>query len=239
MNTTDQEISRRTRRSFLIGGIAAAAGFGAWEWIRNSYYDDGIPRPLRRAEEADDAFSHALFSDGRLARTFDASEIGEAQVNGDEGLDGEPDPDWKLIIEGASPVSLDQMKALPKIEQITQFKCIEGWDYIMKWGGAKFSDFAAAHAPGGAIEKPWVGFETPDGGYYVGLDRASAMHPQTLLAYEMNGQPLTNDHGAPLRLLIPVKYGIKNLKRIGTIRFSDARPRDYWAENGYDYDSGF
>lgn len=65
------------------------------------------------------------------------------------------------------------------------------------------------------------------------------MHPQTLLAYEMNGQPLTNDHGAPLRLIIPVKYGIKNLKRIGKITFSDSRPKDYWAENGYDYDSGF
>ncbi len=81
--------------------------------------------------------------------------------------------------------------------------------------------------------------ETPDGDYYVGLDRASAMHPQTLLAYEMNGEPLTNAHGAPLRLLIPVKYGVKNLKRIGKISFADARPRDYWAENGYDYDCGF
>jgi len=236
---TEQELSRRTRRSFLAGGIAAAAGFGAWEWIRNSSYDDGIPRPLRRAEEADDAFSRVLFSETRLAKTFDASEIGEARVNGDEGLAGEPAPDWKLEVEGASPITLDQIKALPKVEQITQFKCIEGWDYIMKWSGAKLSDFAAAHGPRGAMQKPWVGFETPDGGYYVGLDRASAMHPQTLLAYEMNGQPLTNEHGAPLRLIIPVKYGIKNLKRIGKIVFSDARPRDYWGENGYDYDSGF
>ena len=108
----------------------------------------------------------------------------------------------------------------------------------MKWGGAKLSDFAAAHAAS-LKDKPWVGLETPDGDYYVGLDRASAMHPQTLLAYEMNGQPLTDGHGAPLRLLIPVKYGVKNLKRIGKITFTDVRPHDYWAENGYDYDSGF
>jgi DMSO/TMAO reductase YedYZ molybdopterin-dependent catalytic subunit len=160
-------------------------------------------------------------------------------VNGDEGLDGEPAADWKLMVEGGNALSLDQIKVLPKVEQITQFKCIEGWNYIMKWGGAKLSDFADAHGPSGARQRPWVGLETPDAGYYVGLDRASAMHPQTLLAYEMNGQPLTNDHGAPLRLIIPVKYGIKNLKRIGKITFSDARPRDYWAENGYDYDSGF
>jgi DMSO/TMAO reductase YedYZ molybdopterin-dependent catalytic subunit len=238
MIATYREISRRTRRSFLAGGMASATGFGTWLWVRKSSNEGGIPRPLRRAEEIDDRFSHALFSETRLAKTFDAADIGEARVNSKIGIEDDPAPDWKLEIDGAGSASLDQIKSLPKVEQITQFKCIEGWNYIMKWGGAKFSDFAAAHAPRG-IEKPWVGLETPDGEYYVGLDRASAMHPQTLLCYEMNGEPLTNDHGAPLRLLIPVKYGIKNLKRIGKITFSDARPKDYWAENGYDYDSGF
>ncbi|MGA3186370.1 MAG: molybdopterin-dependent oxidoreductase [Bryobacteraceae bacterium] len=239
MIATYREISRRTRRSFLTGGIAAAAGLGTWEWIRKSFHEGGIPRPLRRAEQADDVFSHALFSETRLAKTFSRAEITEARVNSDIGIQDDPEPDWKLEIEGGSAILLDQIKALPKVEQITQFKCIEGWNYIMKWGGAKFSDFAAAYAPSGATQKPWVGLETPDGDYYVGLDRASAMHPQTLLAYEMNSEPLTNAHGAPLRLLIPVKYGIKNLKRIGKITFSDTKPRDYWAENGYDYDSGF
>jgi hypothetical protein len=238
MIATSRDISKLTRRSFLIGGVAAAAGFGSWLWIRESFQQGGIPAPLRRAEEADDVFSHALFSESRLAKTFDAADIGEARANGDIGLGDDIDPDWKLEIDGASPVTLDQIKALPKVEQITQFKCIEGWNYIMKWAGVKFSDFAAAHAAG-LSQKPWVGLETPDGDYYVGLDRASAMHPQTLLAYEMNGQPLTPEHGAPLRLLIPVKYGVKNLKRIGKIAFTDVRPHDYWAENGYDYDSGF
>jgi len=238
MKATDQEISRRTRRSFLTGGIVAAAGFGTWAWIRGSNPEGGIPAPLRRAEEADDVFSRALFSKSRLAKTFEVSDIGQARVNGDIGLDDDLEPDWRLMIEGGNPVTLEQIKALPKIDEITQFKCIEGWNYIMKWGGVKFSDFAAAHAPG-LMQKSWVGLETPDGDYYVGLDRASAMHPQTLLAYEMNGQPLTSEHGAPLRLLIPVKYGVKNLKRIGKISFTDSRPRDYWAEHGYDYDSGF
>ena len=87
----------------------------------------------------------------------------------------------------------------------------------------------------------YVAMETPDGGYYVGLDMASALHPQTLLCYEMNGKPLDEldeDHGAPLRLAIPVKYGIKNIKRIGTIRYTDDRPKDYWAEQGYDWYAG-
>jgi len=84
----------------------------------------------------------------------------------------------------------------------------------------------------------YVGLETPDKKYYVGIDMPSALHPQTLLAYEVNDQPLPGKHGQPLRLIIPVKYGIKNLKRIGSITFSNSRPRDYWAEQGYDYYSG-
>lgn len=79
---------------------------------------------------------------------------------------------------------------------------------------------------------------TPDAQYYVGLDAKSAMHPQTLLCYERNGQPLEDEHGAPLRLVIPVKYGIKNIKRIGSIRYTDLRPKDYWAEQGYDWFAG-
>jgi len=55
----------------------------------------------------------------------------------------------------------------------------------------------------------------------------------------MNGAPLTAEHGAPLRLAIPVKYGIKNIKRIGKITYATARPRDYWAEDGYDWYAGF
>jgi DMSO/TMAO reductase YedYZ molybdopterin-dependent catalytic subunit len=59
-----------------------------------------------------------------------------------------------------------------------------------------------------------------------------------MLAYEMNGEPLTADHGAPLRLVIPVKYGLKWLKRVGTIRFSDVRLDDFWTQRGYDWFSG-
>ena len=79
---------------------------------------------------------------------------------------------------------------------------------------------------------------TPGEGYYVGLDMESMLHPQTLLAYEINGEPLSDDHGAPLRLVTPVKYGVKNIKRIGLIRYSRNRPADYWAEQGYDWYAG-
>jgi DMSO/TMAO reductase YedYZ molybdopterin-dependent catalytic subunit len=84
----------------------------------------------------------------------------------------------------------------------------------------------------------YVGLNTPDKKYYVGIDTKSILHPQTILCYEMNGKPLPMKQGYPLRLIIPVKYGIKHLKRIGTIFFSTSKPKDYWYERGYDYYSG-
>jgi DMSO/TMAO reductase YedYZ molybdopterin-dependent catalytic subunit len=85
---------------------------------------------------------------------------------------------------------------------------------------------------------PYVYLATPDSSYHVGLDMASALHPQTLLCDTMNGQPLTREHGAPLRLYLAVKYGYKSLKRLALIRFQDKRPSDYWAARGYDWYAG-
>jgi DMSO/TMAO reductase YedYZ molybdopterin-dependent catalytic subunit len=69
--------------------------------------------------------------------------------------------------------------------------------------------------------------------YFMSIDLATARHPQTLLATHFNGQPLTVDHGAPLRLLAPVKLGLKNVKAITKTTYSVGEPRDYWAERGY------
>jgi DMSO/TMAO reductase YedYZ molybdopterin-dependent catalytic subunit len=147
-------------------------------------------------------------------------------------------------------LTLAEIKSLPRVEMVTELKCIEGWSQVVHWAGARLADLIAKHPPetrsGNAPDvqnKPedlmeYVGITTPDGGYYIGLDMASALHPQTLLCYEMNGEPLTMEHGAPLRLAIPVKYGIKNIKRIGTIRYASQRPADYWAERGYDWYAG-
>lgn len=133
---------------------------------------------------------------------------------------------------------MDEIKRLPKTEIVYSFKCVEGWDQIQHWAGVKFSDFIEYFGLQELAKNQYVGMETPDGKYYVGLEMECAMHPQTLLAYELNDRPIPLNHGAPLRLIIPVKYGIKNLKRIGSINFGNQRPRDYWAELGYDYYSG-
>ena len=239
------EISRKTRRSLLTGGLAALAGAGAWEWLRTRRPDDGIAWPLRLALRGNEQLSRDYFKETRLVRTFPPGAVQSGRVNGDVGLDDDVDPAWKLTIAGSAEraepfsIALADIQALPKVEMITELKCIEGWTRILKWGGARFRDFVDRYAPARKEPNSYVALETPDRQYYVGLDMASALHPQTLLCYEMNGAPLEPDHGAPLRLVIPVKYGIKNLKRIGKIAFSDTRPPDYWAERGYDWYAGF
>ena len=80
--------------------------------------------------------------------------------------------------------------------------------------------------------------ETPFGDYYCGYDRSACTHPQSLLATEMSGAPLTQAHGAPLRLHMPIKYGYKQIKRIALIAYTDQRPDDYWTKLGYDWYAG-
>ncbi|MDE2125546.1 MAG: molybdopterin-dependent oxidoreductase [Armatimonadetes bacterium] len=158
--------------------------------------------------------------------------------------------DMAMTGSPALTLGLHAIKQLPRIEIVTQLKCIEGWATVVRWAGARFADFVAQYPPETQSGNDpdvrhhpedlaqYVSLVTPDGAYYVGLDMASALHPQTLLCYEMNGAPLSQDHGAPLRLVIPVKYGIKHLKRIGLIRYTNKRPADYWAEQGYDWYAG-
>ena len=241
----DREMARKTRRSFLVGALAAVAGVGAFEWLDSRRPDDGVQWPLRIGLRTNEQFWRDYFNGTRMARTFGPDAVGSPRENGDVGLDDDPDPQWKLTVDGIAgaeeplTLSMADIQMLPKIEMITELKCIEGWSRVLKWGGVRFRDFVAKYAPGQANPNSYVGLETPEREYYVGLDMASAMHPQTLLCYEMNGEPLPSEHGAPLRLVIPLKYGIKNLKRIGKIVFSNARPPDYWAERGYDYYAGF
>ncbi len=190
----------------------------------------------------------SLFGGQRLAREFPAPSGREPRPNGDIGLDGALDmASWRLRVVGPAGerwLTADDLRQLPRFESTNELKCIEGWSEVARWSGVRLSDLAAMTglaAPSGRGADdllPYVALETPDGEYYVGLDIAAAFHPQSLLCDAMNGAPLTPEHGAPLRLAIPVKYGIKNIKRIGTIRFTADRPRDYWAERGFDWYAG-
>jgi DMSO/TMAO reductase YedYZ molybdopterin-dependent catalytic subunit len=247
-----RQMSRRSRRSFLIGGAAAFAGVFGWRLL-----PDEIKQNLfRHAFEFNERVSQIFYNPKRLAPEF-PRELAGARVNGMEGLSGNfNSADWRLRVGGLANrtedliLTLDDIKALPRTEMTTELKCIEGWSIIVNWTGARFSDFIAKYQPktqnGSAPDfqydpenlLPYVSLATPDEGYYVGFDMPSILHPQTLLAYEMNGAPLTPEHGEPLRLATATKYGIKQIKRIGRIEFTDERPRDFWAERGYDWYAG-
>jgi hypothetical protein len=138
-------------------------------------------------------------------------------------------------------LSMSDLRRPPHRELVTQFKCIEGWSQIVHWGGIRLADLINAYPPAKTAEGRWpryIYMETPDGEYFCGFDIAACMHPQSLLVYEMGGHPLTPGHGAPLRLAMPIKYGYKQIKQIGLIRYTDTRPNDYWANLGYDWYAG-
>ena len=243
--TPEQEMSRRTRRGFIALGAGALVAAGGWEWLNAGYGRGGdIPAPLRSVLGFNERVARGvLFSDRHLVKTYPASAIGKLKDNGDYGIEDDFDPDdWSLQVmpRGISvPVSLqmDDIRKLPRYEEIIDFKCVEGWSVVTQFAGVRFSDFTAKFAPG-SEKAGYVGMATPDGGYYVVLDMPSALHPQTLLAYQMNGEDLADEHGAPLRLAIPVKYGIKNIKRIGKIVYGETQPADYWQQRGYDFYAG-
>jgi len=160
-----------------------------------------------------------------------------------------PDPSyisgWNLTLDGLASglsISLDIRNLLTRFsshEQITRLVCVEGWSAVAWWSGLRFDDLLHAYPP--MSQAKWARVESavnldasgnPDP-YFVSLDLLTTRHPQTLLATHFNGQPLTVEHGAPLRLLVPVKLGLKNVKAITKISYVAEEPKDYWAERGY------
>ncbi|MGI9596036.1 MAG: molybdopterin-dependent oxidoreductase [Acidimicrobiales bacterium] len=236
------EYRSRSRRSFLTGGAASLAALAGWRWLQARPEDNRANDVLRAGHEFNETLWRGLSRDGATAPTFDRSESSMPRVNGRHGLDDEIDlAGWELTVLGPDgrtlgTNTLGDIQALPKYEMTVEHKCVEGWSHIVTWGGARFSDFAALYpAASGANSTDFVSLETPDSRYYVGIDMPSMLNPQMLLAYELEGEPLTSEHGAPLRLATPNKYGIKCIKRIGTIEFTNEQPTDYWYERGYDW----
>jgi hypothetical protein len=243
--TIQQQINRRTFVSFSAFLLLGAAAWKSWFLLKDSAHSDGAQVPLRKGLNVDEKiFKHTLSPD-HLAKTYPKSAAAlNVRYNSPIGLNpnGFDPAKWALEVTTADNrilnIGIDELRQLPKSEIVFEFKCIEGWSQISWWGGVKFSDFVQHYHLHNEAALDYVGLSTPDDHYYVGIDTPSALHPQTLLCYEMNGQPLPTRHGAPLRLIIPVKYGVKNLKNIGKMFFSNDRPRDYWFERGYDYYCG-
>jgi len=183
--------------------------------------------------------SKELFRSGHLARTFADSELtpfSKFPINDYDVDDPEVDlGKWTLSVNGAvqkpGDYALAQIQALPKIIQNTRHVCVEGWDVIGRFGGARLSDFLKTI--GADPTAGFVSVECADD-YYETLDMPTAMHPQTLLCYEMYDQPLTREHGAPLRLQIPTKIGYKQAKYLTGLKVSHVINRvGYWEDQGY------
>jgi hypothetical protein len=331
------ESRKRTRRSFGIGALAAAAGYSAYRWIDRADQVGRLQVPLRHVLNFNRNIARAVFDERGLAPQYPISQSVELRLNGTVGLekqlnlsswrlqmagvenaeshpryvkdltlyqylyhgdladdqqaqdvksapgngatsktggqtapqsspeeqltlaqrfdamnektnhkrvrgDGEAGPSSSGLLDGTPGLLLtmaDLMK-LPKVELVTQFKCVEGWSQIVHWGGVRLRDLIEAYPPAriNGKEPAYVYMETPDGNYYAGYDMAAARHPQSLLVTEMGGQSLAQQHGAPLRLHMPIKYGYKQLKRIGLIAYMNERPDDYWTKLGYDWYAG-
>ncbi len=183
--------------------------------------------------------SARLFREGHLAPTYPDSAVtplDKFYVNDydvdDPGVDF---ASWSLTVTGAVQKPADyvmsQIRALPKITQNTRHVCVEGWDVIGNFSGARLSDFLKLI--GADTTARFVTVECADD-YYESLDMETALHPQTLLCYEMYGQPLTREHGAPVRLQIPTKIGYKQAKYLTDLKVTNVLERvGYWEDQGY------
>ncbi len=148
---------------------------------------------------------------------------------------------FRLTIDGdvAIPLSLSlvDIQKLPLTSMVIRHVCVEGWAAIVQWGGVQLRELAALVQP--KPEVRYVYFFSADG-YYESWDLASALHPQTLMAYQMNGKPLPIDNGAPLRLASPIKLGYKQSKWVTRIAFTNQLQsrRGYWEDQGYEWFAG-
>jgi len=253
---------RFTRRSLLIGlgaGALAAPLAGC---------DSGSPQALGILERAE-ALTHAaqrtfLGENAPLAREFPPGEISAYfKPNGTTdpedaayvALKKNNFADWKLevggLVEKPMKLSLADLRALPSRSQITRHDCVEGWSCIGQWKGARLSGLLAQ--AGLKREARYIAFfcadtleQTTDntGKYYETIGLTDALHPQTILAYEMNYAPLKVEHGAPLRLRVERQLGYKQAKYIMRIEAIDdfakiSRGRGgFWEDRGYEWYAG-
>jgi DMSO/TMAO reductase YedYZ molybdopterin-dependent catalytic subunit len=216
----DKVIRRRMLISFILFIVLIASVWATIKWINRQPKVAGTLKPLRKTLNFNESLFSAVFDSGDLIKEYPVSAAAKrVRVNGIEGLrDSVSAETWRLKVIRAPgdtlQLSLEDIRHLPKKDLVFDFKCIEGWNQVTHWAGVPLKTFMQHYQLNGQSKMEYIGLQTPDKKYYVGIDMASALHPQTLLCYEMNGNPLPVNQGFPLRLIIPVKYGIKHLKRI-------------------------
>lgn len=226
-----RKFKRVTRRELLkLTPVVAMGAFAI----------PALQKPLLHAGRGfSDWAARTMFRRNHLAPQFDDSEltpfpkfpINDYDVD-DPGIDLDA---WSLTVTGAvqkpGDYKLADITPLPKVRQNTRHVCVEGWDVIGRFGGARLSDFL--HMIGADTTAKFVHVECADD-YYSSIEMATALHPQTLLCYEMYDQPLTAGHGAPLRLQIPTRIGYQQAKWLTDLKVTNVLERvGYWEDQGY------
>jgi DMSO/TMAO reductase YedYZ molybdopterin-dependent catalytic subunit len=226
-----RDLKSRNRRELLKLSPLLLLGAFAVPPLKNSLLKSGVAFT--------DWASAKWFRRNHLAPTFSAREVTPLEkfyINtydvADPGIDLAT---WTLKVSGdvqrPGDYTLAQIQSLPKLAQITRHICVDGWDAIVPFGGTAISTFL--NFVGANLNSKYLFVECADG-YYESVGMASALHPQSLLCYEMYEQPLTREHGAPLRLRLPTKIGYKSAKYLTSFRVTDIlTKKGYWEDKGY------
>jgi len=215
--------------------LAAACGWDGGNALR--------PRLLDISRLNDWVGEKIFFSPTRLARTYSAAErsamLPSYFISSMMPMLVNPDA-WRLRVDGLVrqplELSLDELMRMARVTYTVKHTCVEGWSAIATWHGVPVSAMVERCRPLPAAQ--YINFVSFDSGYSNGWDLASALHPQTILAYGMNDQPLPPAHGAPLRLYSPTKLGYKLTKYLVSMTFTDRRPGGYWEDQGYPWFGG-
>jgi len=206
---------------------------------------DGTQAVLRRISRFNDQAQAALLRPQLRAPEFSAAQLTRPfRFNAFYTEASVPEIDeasWRLQVGGRvqrpGAWTLDEVRALPVVTEITRLICIEGWSAIGQWSGVPLSHFL--RRVGADLSARYVAFRCADG-YYTSIDMESAMHPQTLLAHGFAGaQRLPDEFGFPLRLRIPIKLGFKNPKHLVALTVTNDFTSGYWEDlHGYNWFGG-
>jgi DMSO/TMAO reductase YedYZ molybdopterin-dependent catalytic subunit len=231
------------RRDFVEGLALSASGILA---ACNSQGAPGLRKLVRRFEGGNETLERALYSPSRLNR-----------VRRDAALAGEAFPSyfispkvpvwepavrgaWRLEVGGAvrrpQSLSVEDLVAMRGKTQRVDHFCVEGWTARAEFSGVTFAELARLVEP--TPDAGYVDFQSFDKEYHESWDLESAMHPQTLVAYAVNGHYLNAFQGAPARVHSPVKLGYKNTKYLTRIIFMPSRNGGYWSDQGYEWYGG-
>ncbi|MEO9191546.1 MAG: molybdopterin-dependent oxidoreductase [Acetobacteraceae bacterium] len=233
-----RDIERRyaLRQTLSLGALTLLTGCDVT-------YNDPVQGVLGAFSRWNDRVQAALFNPSKLAPTFAENQaVKDFRYNAWYGKEKAPVLDsgsYKLELAGLigdkRPWSVDRLHTLPQQTQITRHVCVEGWSMIGKWTGASLRVFL--ERVGADTTAKYVGFACADG-YYEGMDMATALHPQTIMAFKLSDQVLPTEYGYPFKMLVPTKLGFKGPKWVTALYVSNNQPRGFWTDRGYNWFSG-